>query len=367
MPPDAKKIWEDYVARERARLSPLVERVGFVLDHDQPHTKGERYLMQAVTTKSGKKLVLMGTRKSDGKRVVMKATSDSHGKEELRHARVCRDVLSKIRFAYGIFHAPKEILFKETAGFVVAATEFIAQEKPFLERSLPEQCALALTAFKAQEGAHATTYRHKKLVQKSFGEIDAERYLETFSMFKKNIEKAQGNTRILFLLEKALSSLKENREVIEQYGGFLTHTDFVPHNIRVVGDTIYLLDHSSLRFGNKYEGWARFINFMALHNPPLAEALEKYVKDNRTPEESVALRCMRIYRLGEIIAYYTNTLSKSKGDLLALNKKRVDFWAAMLEALLKHEALPRETLEEYKSARDTLRSAQEKSRQIGLL
>ena len=137
-------------------------------------------------------------------------------------------------------------------------------------------------------------------------------------------------------------------EIIEQYSGFLTHTDFVPHNIRVVGENIYLLDHSSIRFGNKYEGWARFCNFMALYNPPLEKALVKYVADNRTEEESISLRLMRIYRLGEIIWYYTSALDKSYGNLFALNKKRVELWSKMLENLLSENSLPESFIEDYK-------------------
>ena len=160
--------------------------------------------------------------------------------------------------------------------------------------------------------------------------------------------------------------LREHEKTIEQYSGFLTHTDFVPHNIRIHDDTIYLLDHSSLTFGNKYEGWARFVNFMTLYNPMLENALVTYVKENRTPEESVSLRMMRIYRLGEIIWYYVQTLEKSTGDLHTLNTARITFWSTVLTHILKDERIPESIITEYKKTRDSLRSDDEKKRQQGL-
>ncbi len=140
----------------------------------------------------------------------------------------------------------------------------------------------------------------------------------------------------------------------------------MPHNIRIVGDDIYLLDHSSLRFGNKYEGWARFLNFMALYNPPLEQALLQYVRENRSSEESESLQCMRVYRLGEIIWYYVSTLAKSSGDLRVLNEKRVAFWTNVLEAILENKPVPEDVLTEYKRTRDSLRTPEERQRQIGL-
>ncbi|MDC1205446.1 hypothetical protein N8083_01200 [Candidatus Pacebacteria bacterium] len=129
---------------------------------------------------------------------------------------------------------------------------------------------------------------------------------------------------------------------------------------------MYLLDHSSLTFGNKYEGWARFLNFMELYNPPLCAALQKYVADNRTPEESVALRMMRIYRLGEILLYYTNTLQKCEGNLLKLNTARIDFWKTVLKHILHETPIPKETITIFQELRDSLRSEDEKERQRGL-
>lgn len=346
-----EQYWEEYRERELAALLPILTSLGYTLDTEQPHLYGERYLMHAVTTASGKKLILLGKR-GGGKRVVIKATRDPAGTRELLHERTCRAVLQKINFAYDVFFSPEEMLFGEHGGYTISIQAFIEQKQQFIERPIEEQFLLALKAFKAQESAHAATYRHIRLIENTFGTMDAEAYLTKFEQFGGSPE--------------AKEFLKAKKETIEQYCGFLTHTDFVPHNFRVVDGDMYLLDYSSLRFGNKYEGWARFLNFMTLYNPPLERALVQYVRDNRAEEELLSLKCMRVYRLGEIIWYYKNAASKSQGDLRTLNEKRVDFWSEVLTSVLRDKELPEQTRTAYIAARDTLRSAEEKQRQVGL-
>jgi len=364
---DEKKTWETYRDRELAEVASILEKLGFALEPLQPHISGERYLMQAVTTTHGKKLILLARRTSDNRRVVVKATSDPGGTRELRHERECRRVLHKINFAYEVFFSPEEILFTKHGKYLVSIQAFLAQERPYLERPLKEQFSFALKAFKAQESAHAATYEHTRLIQKTFGSQNAEGYCAAFKEFERCIrERLQRHAKLRELLQRSGEFLESHVKVIEQYSGFLTHVDFVPHNFRIVNDNIYLLDHSSLRFGNKYEGWARFLNFMTLYNQPLEQALVKYVRDNRAAEESLSLKLMRVYRLGEIIWYYTDTLEKSAGALHTLNKKRVSFWTDVLEAVLTDTAVSQAVTKEYRRARDTLRSKEEKERQIGL-
>jgi hypothetical protein len=361
-----KQEWDVYTQNELLVLMPLLRAHGYTLDNDQKHMQGERYLMQAITTTSGRKLILTGTQ-NDGTKVVIKATRDAQGSKELTHERTCRDVLARIDFAGSVFHTPEELLFVKEKGFTITIQRFIEQSCSFLERPLEEQCSLALRAFKAQESAHATTSKHRALIEKTFGIRTGETYLHTFQTFKANVSVACPHDVVLHaLLERALAMLKDNERTIEQYTGFLTHTDFVPHNIRIQGDTIFLLDHSSLTFGNKYESWARFQNFMTLYNPPLEEALTKYVRDNRTEEESVSLRMMRIYRLGEIIWYYVQTLDKSEGNLRTLNEARITFWSTVLSHILDNTPIPSSVIENYKQTRDSLRSDDEKKRQQGL-
>ncbi len=359
-----KQEWEKYCEREFAAVLPILEQLGFQIDQEQPHLGGEKYLMQAVTTISGKKLILLGFNKQNYKRVVIKITSDPRGICELKHERKCRAALQKISFAYQTFFSPQEILFTKKGKFAISVQEFLESEQSFLGRPLQEQFFLALKAFKAQESSHATAYKHKRFVKKTFSEKNAKDYMQTFNTFQVSILKSLPEKKQLHaLIEKAEQFLQMNTEIIEQYCGFLIHTDFVPHNFRIIGDKIYLLDHSSIRFGNKYEGWARFLNFMTLYNPPLEKSLVQYVKDNRTPEESLALKLMRVYRLGEIICYYANTLNKSSNDLLALNQKRIEFWSQVLKAIINDAPVPEKLTEEYKRARDLLRSEEEKQRQ----
>lgn len=260
----------------------------------------------------------------------------------------------------------EEILFKKQHGYVIFITSFIEQKGVFLERPLEEQFFLALKAFEMQEGVHTTTYEHAKIISKVFGVMNAKKYIKTFEKFKKDITLQNQNSRnaeLNAVLTRAFNFLKENGEIIDLYSGFLTHWDFVPHNIRAVNHDIYLLDHSSFYFGNKYESWARFINFMTLYNRSLEKILIEYVQKNRTKEEFLSLKLMRIFRLADLIRHYTETIKKSSGNLIVLNQKRVEFWTNALEAVLNDKFLSQDIIEEYKSTRDRLRSDEEKRRQ----
>lgn len=366
MPKTEQQQWEAYVAQELGLLRPFLTEHGLTLDEEQPHLQGERFLMQAVTTSSGKKIILLGNTKSD-ERVVIKATSDLQGARELAHERVCRNALKNIAFAYEPFYTPKEILFANNQGQTISIQEFIPQESTFLDRPIEEQFFLALKGFKIQESAHATTFEHALVAERTFGQRTAKDYLRTYKEFVTNItQDAPVPPSLESHLLQGQALLEKDERVIEQYSGFLTHTDFVPHNIRIQNQNIYLLDHSSLQFGNKYEGWARFLNFMELYHPKLKEYLLAYVEKNRTPEESVSLRLMRIYRLAEIIWYYTLAKSRSEGNLEKLNGERIVFWSEVLSSVLSDSALPDSIRGTYIESRDTLRSEDEKLRQKNL-
>ncbi len=359
--------WLTYCNDELSAVTPLLEQHSYQLSDHQPHLQGERFLMQAVTTTSGRKLILFGT-DSAGKKVVIKATRDAAGKKELIHERYCRSVLNEIKFAAEVFHTPAEIAWLESHGFIVAISEFIEQTSTFLDRPLPEQFEFALKAFKAQEGAHATTASHFRAIKKVYALRTATEYLKQFNTLTNDLLTGlPEDTNLQQTLTEATDLLTTHQIILDQYSGFLTHTDFVPHNIRINNQGVmYLLDHSSLTFGNKYEGWARFINFMELYNPPLASALVQYVKDNRSAEESLALKLMRTYRLGEITWYYFNKIAQSDGNLKQLNQARVTFWSTILSFVLTDRTIPPVVITDYQTKRDSLRSDAEKDRQRGL-
>ena len=204
------------------------------------------------------------------------------------------------------------------------------------------------------------------MIKKTFESFSSKEYVNNFELFKIKLSESIKDEEVSEVLNKGFDLLKQNTETIDQYSSFLTHVDFVPHNFRVKGGKLYLLDHSSIRFGNKYEGWARFLNFMALYNPPLEKALTDYVHNNRTTEEHLSLKLMRIYRLGEIIYYYSRTLRKVVDDLHSLNLERIHFWSKILKAVLDDVYVSKDIIDNYKKTRDGLRSEEEKKRQIGL-
>lgn len=367
MPKNAQLLWKQYCERELIIITPLLASLGFTLESKQPHIIGERFLIKAVTTKNGQKLILLARRASDSKRCIIKITRDKNGGGEILHERKCRATLQNITFAYQIFLSPKEILFTNKDGYIISIQEYIEQKSSFLKRPLEEQFSIALKAFKVQEGAHATTFGHLRSITKTFGKINASQYLEFYQDFQKNIAQHPfTNERASALLQKGREILESQKETIEQYCNFLTHTDFVPHNFRIIDKNIYLLDHSSIRFGNKYEGWARFLNFMTLYNRPLEEALIFYLRNNRADEEIASLKLMRVYKLGEIIWYYTEKLNRTSGNLRTLTEKRVIFWTDVLEAILNDTLISDDIVNQYKNERDALRSPDEIERQKGL-
>jgi hypothetical protein len=72
---------------------------------------------------------------------------------------------------------------------------------------------------------------------------------------------------------------------------------------------------------------------------------------------------MRVYKLGELINYYLNTLDKISGNLLLLNKKRIEFWNKILENILLEKEIKKDIIDEYITSRDKLREKEEIIRQ----
>ncbi len=329
-------------------MEATLTALGFTLETEQPHISGERFLM------AKNKQVLVGHDKTS-KRVVIKISNMAEGQEDITKEKRARDMLASLSFALDNILFPEEIYFGKKDGYVIWAIEFIEQEKVFVEYTLEEQFFLILRAFEAQEAFHATTFEHEKKVEGLFPILHAKEYFSEFAKFE-----IDG-------LKEAEDFLLSHKQLIDKYCNYLTHTDFVPHNFRVRNRKIYMLDCSpeirTVHFGNKYEGWARFLNYMTIHNPKLEKLLGDYIRKNRGEEEYLSLRLMRVYKLGFILNFYHKSLVNTDGDLKELTLERIDFWREVLKYVLEDKEMPEGFVEEYKKKRDTLRSDEEKKRQ----
>jgi hypothetical protein len=281
---------------------------------------------------------------------------------EIQTEHNARHLITNLDFAYHVFSAPEELLYKKTAGFAISISAYIEQESAFLSRPKEGQFMLALRSFKTQEGVHATTYAHAKKIRSTLGMTNAAEYLAGFAAFAKDAL-AVNDKALAEALGRASQFLEENKVTIEQYCGFLTHSDFIPHNLRIADSQIYLLDYASIHFGSKHESWARFLNFMMLYNPELEQLLLQYVKDNRSEEEYLSLRLMRAYKLGFLLSFYAGQLDKASGNLKLLAEERIVFWTKALEAIIADRKISQDVLQAYKESRDRLRSEEEKERQ----
>jgi hypothetical protein len=256
---------------------------------------------------------------------------------------------------------PEELLFAKAGKFVVIVSEFIEESKAFFEHMDEEQFFLSLGVFKMFESIHSTAYSHSKIVRSVWKNWGAREYLGAFSKYSMNCISADPTLRDEMLLAEKF--LTDNAINIERYSDFLTHEDFVPHNFRVVGNDVYLLDHTAILFGNKYESVARFLNYLCLYNLKLERWITKYIRENRREGEYLSLRLMRVFKLGELLQFYTGSLNKTEGNLHLLTKERISFWKNILLNILDDKPVSEELVNEYKKKRDALRSEEEKRRQ----
>lgn len=339
--------WEEFTKKELEKNSRFLAPLGFVLDEFQPHISGERYLM------SRNKLVLMGRQANNNERVVIKVSTQPEGKKQIEADKTMRDFLASIPFSKKNINFPKEIFFGKQENYTFLITSFIEQDKVFVNRPLEEQFFTALGAFETQEGFHATTFEHIKKIKNTFPISSAEKYLKELEKFRDVADKTQ-KVKQLFL---------ENRSLIDKYSNYLVHSDFVPHNFRVQNKQLYMLDCAAVEFGNKYEGWARFLNYMMLHNLPLEQTLSQYILQNRGEEEFLSLKIMRAYKLAYLLNYYANTLQNTVGNIRELTKIRINFWTEALSSILENRPLSKEVITKYMEKRNNLRSEEEKLRQ----
>jgi hypothetical protein len=355
---DKKAMDAREITIELEKVGELLKPVGFELEPEQPHISGERFLMMK------EKLVLVGKRIHDSKKVIIKVSNEESGKKEIDSEKRTYDFLKKVAFTTEHILLPTPIYYNQLPeNYLVLVTEFIPQEKVFVNHSLEEQFFLILRAFEEQESFHATTFEHMRKIREVFPVSTTEEYFQKFNEFIRIIQKNPQNEHLNVALCDALNILEDYRSSIDTFSNHLTHTDFVPHNFRVHNRKIYMLDLTAVHFGNKYEGWARFLNYMIIHNPPLEKALSDYVRKNRGETDYLNLRLMRIYKIGFLLKYYAESLEKTSGDLKQLTLERINFWHEILKYILEDTEIPHNFVEEYKSKRDTLRSEEEKKRQ----
>lgn len=363
---EEREAWERYVASELRDAEPILTSLGYALDEEQVHIKGERYLMARPRDVGGggKKLVLSGRRISDNTRVVIKVSSDQAGQREIERERDARELLHTLNFARRTLFTPQEYLFVHRGKHLISITEYVSQDQPLLLRSLEEQFFLMLQALGIQEGVHATTSAHADVIRRAFGIAAADRYLSEFEQFHtKALQSATDNAELAEVFNRASVFLQEHATDIERYCGFLTHADFVPNNLRVSDHTIYLLDSASLHFGNKYESWARLLNFMIHHNHELEQVLSRYVRENRGEEEYLVLRLMRVYKIGFLLMYYAQALERTEGPLHSLTEARLSFWIDAMRAMLDDLPISAERIASYLEKQQALRSDEERARQ----
>lgn len=354
-----KTDFDQYQKLELELATKVLENLGYILDATQVHTGGERFVM------SGYKLVLTGINKQRRK-VVIKFSSHPAGREEIKHEHFVSTSLQQLDFAAHSFAAPTEFEFRDTTNHTFRAVEYVEEKTPMPTLPTTEQFFLALRAFEVQSGLHATTSSHIKKVNKIFGLATAKDYLRATDAYATYITDSKLASSITNTLKQAKEMLHQHTDTIRQYTGFLTHTDFAPHNVRLVDGELYLLDQTSLHFGNKHESWARFINYMYLYNTTLAQYLITYTRDNKSPEEYQSLRLMQLYKLIYLLAFYVGSHQRTSGNHQQLSAARLQFWSEILTAVQSDQAPEQKLIDTYKTTRNKLRDKDEKVRQRAL-
>jgi len=343
------------IKKELERVVPILESLGFLIDTQQLHVGGERAVL------SQEKLVLIGTDK-DNRRIVIKCSRYKDGIKEIKHEKKIRDSLINVSYTNDSIAFPDEIYFNNKEGYSIFVTEYIAQDKVFVEHEIKDQFFMIIRALERQEAFHATTHEHVRNVRKTLKLMTEDEYSSSIQDFYSSI-KTYKNSDVQHHIKDGLSFFEKNKEVINTYAGHLIHEDFVPHNFRIKGNQIYKLDYSSLQYGNKYESWARLLNYMVIHNPELEKLLNEHIQNERGEREYLSLKVMRVYKLFQLLNFYMSLLDRVDGNLLKLTKIRIEFWAKVMGNVVSDKYLSKGNLKDYKKKRDSLRSQEEKDRQ----
>ena len=357
---DAKKIWEAKIDREIPEIKSLLLGLGYEIDEQQPNLLGEKFLMKID------KFILNGTRLSDGKRVIVKISKDKDGIEEIEADRKASKNLGTLTFALETVKIAEEFYFDKMDGYIIFIIEFLEQKEPLMKLPLEDQFYITLRAFDILENIYLSTFEHKKQVKNKFPILTAEDYMKKFLQYRDNINKILNDPEVNQKISLAKDIFKKNLKVVERYGNFLVHEDFVQQNFRLQNNILYFIDHEALQFGNLHETQARYLNFMLVHSPKLEKKITQHIKQKSEKENSdayLSLQMMRLLKCTQLLEYYAKSLEKSAGDEYKISKVRFDFWLDVLEHLSEDKPVHDSLVEEYKNARDNLRSKEEVERQ----
>lgn len=339
-------------------IESTLTKNGFTLDETQPHISGERSHM------SQNKFVLLGCSNKTNKRVVIKCGNTKDVREEIKIEKEIRDKLEELGDVDSNISMPKECYFKKIGSWLFFIIEFIPQEKVFVAHSLKEQFYTILPILEGYEAFHLTTYKHIRKIHNVCTKYTETEYSDDVQNFIKDINNSEINQELKNKLREIETYWNDHKNIINKLGNNLIHTDFVPHNFRIHNKKIYALDFSAVRFGNKYETWARFLNYMTIHNPDLVEKLTSYLHIYGNINDIESLKMMRLYKILFILRHYARTvLSYAENNEKKLTHIRIAFWFNVLMHTLQNELLPSEKHLAYISKRDSLRSLEEKERQ----
>lgn len=343
----------------------ILAKAGFALDNEnnQVHIGDERTLI------SRDKLVLKGRCISDASRVIIKASASVAGIREIERERTCRRCLAEINcnFQPPIFSYPEELGFLQEEGLCISVIKYIDQDIRFLNRTLEEKLNLSLSAFYIQEKVTVGVVKNLIGIVDRLGIVTENAYLREFEACLGDALIYSPQNRILRLnRERAVFFFRDRLCYVRGHQGFLVHADFVPNNFRVVGSKISYLDLGAFQFGNRYESWARYLNWMMVWDYQLEGALIKYFDENRGQEDYMCLSAMRALKMGFLIGVYSKHLSELQDDarLYALQSGRLNFWTLALVALIHGNHVPERTALEFAKFQESLRSERERRRQM---
>ena len=336
-------------------LKDLAARVGIVLDATQLNIGGERDFL------SPNKFVLSGTHQKTGARAILKCAKHPDGIAEIAHEHKIMRALKTLPFSTEELIAPTETFYGTVGSYTVSVTDFIEQQKVYTDFSIEEQFFMAIHALESQETFHATTREHQGWVRDLFTAHTPAFYINDFKKMATDISRVWPDAKEV--LEKGALFLEENRPTLDVFDRYLIHFDLVPHNFRINNRQLYLLDFVSFRLGNKYESWARFINFMEIHNPALVPYMLEYVKADRGAAEYLSLRLMRVYKATFLLNYHKGVYEHAESNLKQLAEARLTFWTHVTHAILEDKLVDTKVLETYYEKRAALRTEEEKERQ----